>query len=280
MNAAPLVQLKALETLWVNTGTLCNITCVGCFMESSPTNDALGYFSAVDLADILVSAPAGVQEVGFTGGEPFMNPEIMEMLHLVLARGLTALVLTNAMRPLQRHIAALKVLAGQYPGRLKIRVSLDHYSPEKHEELRGERSFAATLEGLRMLAGTGVVLAVASRTVGCETQAARRAGFAALFGSQGVALDAADPGALVLFPEMDPARCTRPVSAEALCAAGPPMCATSRMVVRRAGAVEIAPCTLLPGRALAGFEEPARLDHAFCAQFCVDGGASCSGARV
>ena len=34
------VALRALETLWFNTGTLCNLTCRNCYIESSPRNDA------------------------------------------------------------------------------------------------------------------------------------------------------------------------------------------------------------------------------------------------
>ena len=33
------VALKRLRTLWFNTGTLCNLTCRNCYIESSPRND-------------------------------------------------------------------------------------------------------------------------------------------------------------------------------------------------------------------------------------------------
>ena len=31
------VPLKHLDTLWLNTGTLCNLACASCYIESSPT---------------------------------------------------------------------------------------------------------------------------------------------------------------------------------------------------------------------------------------------------
>ena len=40
------VALSGITTLWVNTGTLCNIACSHCYIESSPTNDALVYLNA------------------------------------------------------------------------------------------------------------------------------------------------------------------------------------------------------------------------------------------
>jgi MoaA/NifB/PqqE/SkfB family radical SAM enzyme len=84
------VALTALETLWINTGTLCNITCANCYIESSPRNDALAYISAAEVAMFLNEAEASelpLREVGFTGGEPFMNPDFLTMLEDTLRRG-------------------------------------------------------------------------------------------------------------------------------------------------------------------------------------------------
>ena len=100
------VSLQQLETLWVNTGTLCNIECVNCYIESSPTNDQLVYFKESDLRtylDEIVDHNMPVTEIGFTGGEPFMNSEIIDMLRLSLERGFSVLVLTNAMLPMMRR---------------------------------------------------------------------------------------------------------------------------------------------------------------------------------
>ena len=83
------VAFGGLRTLWVNTGTLCNITCVNCYIESSPRNDALVYLSAAEVREYLDEArDFPVTEIGFTGGEPFMNPGLVPMLEDVLSRGL------------------------------------------------------------------------------------------------------------------------------------------------------------------------------------------------
>ena len=71
------VALDRLETLWINTGTLCNITCQNCYIESSPSNDRLAYITAAEAAayfDEIEAHGLGTREIGFTGGEPFMNP--------------------------------------------------------------------------------------------------------------------------------------------------------------------------------------------------------------
>ena len=109
--ARAFVELKQLKTLWFNTGTLCNITCANCYIESSPSNDRLVYLSVADVRQFLDEiAREGfrVEQLGFTGGEPFMNPAMNDILKVSMQTELEVLVLTNAMQPLMRP----KVQAG------------------------------------------------------------------------------------------------------------------------------------------------------------------------
>ncbi len=289
------VALAGLRTLWFNTGTLCNITCANCYIESSPRNDALAYLSPAEVAAFLDEAAARgdpLAEVGFTGGEPFMNPGLVPMLADVLARpGLAALVLTNAMQPMRRHAPELLALRDRFgTDRLTIRVSLDHHEAAAHDLERGAGSFAKTMEGLAWLTREGFRVHVAGRLgFGRQGEAAMRAGFAALFAGRGIAVDAADPVALMLFPEMD-AGADVPEITEAcwgILGKSPEgvMCASARMVVKRKGAARpaVLACTLLPhdpqfelGATLAEAAQPVALNHPHCARFCVLGGAACS----
>ncbi|HET7852808.1 MAG TPA: 4Fe-4S cluster-binding domain-containing protein, partial [Methyloceanibacter sp.] len=77
------VPLQALRTLWINTGSLCNIECRNCYIESSPENDRLAYIDRTEVAsflDEIEREALPTREIGFTGGEPFMNPDILAML--------------------------------------------------------------------------------------------------------------------------------------------------------------------------------------------------------
>jgi uncharacterized Fe-S cluster-containing radical SAM superfamily protein len=287
------VALTALRTLWINTGTLCNITCRNCYIESSPKNDALSYITAAEVGACLDEAAAigaPLQEVGFTGGEPFLNRDLPAMLRDVLGRGLSALVLTNAMKPMLNHAAALSALRAEFGDRLTLRVSIDHHEAALHDLERGEGTFARTLEGLVWLAREGFRIHVAGRAgFGGGDEAAMRGGYAALFAAHGVGVDAADPVALMLFPEMD-AQADVPEITEAcwgILRKSPDsmMCASSRMVVKRRGADRpaVVACTLLPqdpafelGATLAEASRPVALNHPHCARFCVLGGAACS----
>src|SRR5665811_1015941 len=87
--------------------------------------------------------------IGFTGGEPFMNPDLLTMLGDALGRGFDVLVLTNAMKPMAKCKDELLALRARYDTRLALRVSVDHYGPAVHELERGRRSWQATLDGLK-----------------------------------------------------------------------------------------------------------------------------------
>jgi len=288
------VSLTKLRTLWINTGSLCNITCDSCYIESSPTNDRLAYMSAAEVGGYLDEADRErlpLEELGFTGGEPFMNRDLPAMLGDALGRGYRALVLTNAMKPMHHHRDALLALRATYGDALALRVSIDHYTKEKHEGMRGERTWDPMLEGLRWLAANGFNVHVAGRTIWDEAEFELRAGYAALFASDGIAIDANDPAALVLFPEMDPGSQVPEITVHCWEILGvrpeDMMCATSRMVLKRhdAEAPVVVPCTLLPydpqfelGTSLVEATGAVKLNHPFCAQFCVLGGGSCSAA--
>ena len=138
------VALTHPETFWFNTGTLCNIECVNCYIDSSPTNDALVYITADEVQDYLqqlVSQDWPVREIAFTGGEPFMNPQIIEIVECSLAAGYAVLILTNAMLPIMRKRIkqGLLDLNAAYPGKLTLRISLDHFDRSNHDTERGGR---------------------------------------------------------------------------------------------------------------------------------------------
>lgn len=283
------VALERLKTLWFNTGTLCNLACASCYIESSPKNDALVYLTLAEVKaylDEIERDRLPTREIAFTGGEPFMNPDIIAMIEASLARGFEVLVLSNAMRPMRRFEKELLALEGR--DRLTIRVSLDHFTRTVHEAERGP-SWDKALDGLQWLAREGFNIAVAGRHLEHESEAAARAGFADLFARHSIPLDADHPAQLVLFPAMDAEADIAEITTECWDILGVSqssvMCASSRMVVRRKGEAtpRVVACTLLPyapefdlGETLAEASGSVALNHPHCARFCVLGGASCT----
>ena len=289
------VALERLDTLWFNTGTLCNIECRNCYILSSPRNDALIYLTVAEVTgylDEIAELGLGTREIGFTGGEPFMNPEMIAMAEAALARGFEVLILTNAMRPMMRTKMreGLARLGAVYGDRLRLRISIDHPDPDRHDAERGAGSFAVTLEGMRWLRDTGLSMSVAARSLWQESEAETRAAFARLFAAEEFAIDPEDPAATVIFPEIDESAEVPEITEGCWSILGKRpsevMCSGSRMVVRRKGARRpaVLACTLIPydprfelGATLAEALRPVPLNHPNCAMFCVLGGGRCSG---
>jgi organic radical activating enzyme len=286
------VALTNLKTLWFNTGSLCNISCQNCYMDSTPKNDSLAYLSVLDVEkylDEIVEENLPVKEIAFTGGEPFMNKALIEMLEISLERGYRALVLTNAMLPMHHRFDDLLRLKSHYADKLAIRVSIDHYTRDKHEAIRGEATWEPMLTGLKWLAKNGFILTVAGRTCWHESDDEARSGYAHLFTANDIPIEADQPAALVLFPEMDSTQDVPEITIHCwdILGVAPEtmMCATSRMIIKRKGSEGplVVPCTLLPyspefelGQDLGGSSKTVKLNHPHCARFCVLGGASCS----
>ena len=288
------VSLTHPETLWFNTGTLCNIECVNCYIESSPNNDSLVYLSAGEVAEYLAQLKTRkwpVFEIGITGGEPFMNPDIMKIMRLCLEEGYELLVLTNAMRPMMRPSvkAGLQELNAEFGEKLTLRVSLDHYTAEHHDTERGQGSFAKSLIGMDWLRDNQINMTVAGRTVWGETEVEARNGYGEFFKERGYDIDSSNPAQTILFPEMDMSVEVPEITTACWGILGKSpdevMCASSRMVVKRKGATKptVLACTLLAydtqfelGHTLHEAEKDVALNHPHCAKFCVLGGASCS----
>ncbi len=294
------VPLVGIETLWFNTGTLCNIECENCYILSSPTNDALVYLTVSEVVEYLdqiderrAKTPTRwpVREIAFTGGEPFMNPDMIGMAEAALSRGYEVLILSNAMQPMMRPRVqkGLLNLHERFGQKLTLRISLDHYSEKLHDTERGEGSFAKAMDGVRWLAEHGFRLDAAGRTCWGESDEEARAGYEAMFSREGIPVDAHDPSRCILFPEMDE-KAEVPEITNAcwgILNIDPKdiMCATSRMVVKRRGQKKpaVLACTLLAyedefelGATLKEAEKPIKLNHQHCAKFCVLGGGSCT----
>jgi len=286
------VELKGLKTLWFNTGTVCNLTCANCYIESSPTNDRLAYISHQEVCQFLDEIERDqlpTTEIGLTGGEPFINPDIIAISKECLERGFSLLILTNAMRPMMKRQKELLELKRAFSAQLRLRVSVDHFEQKFHEDERGPKSWAPMLLGLKWLSDNGFTIDAAGRTRWGESEAELRAGYAKLFKDENININAADPRQLVLFPEMDENTTVPEISTGCWEKVGVSpddmMCASSRMVVKPKNSNKpvVQACTLLAyeqefnlGYTLEEASRSVSLNHPHCAKFCVLGGGSCS----
>ena len=283
------IEAKKIKTLWFNTGTLCNIECKNCYIESSPKNDRLVYitFEEVKLfIDEAIDKNLGTKEIGFTGGEPFMNKDVLKMIEYSLSKNFKVLVLSNAMKPMLNKREDLLKINHQD---LTIRVSIDHYQKEKHEEIRGKNTFNIMMEGLKWLNQNNFNYALATRLLWGEQEDQLRDNFNLFIDKYNLKLDAKSKEQLVTFAEMDEKVDTPEITTACwkLLGKNPDdiMCSSSRMVVKKKTSLKpsVIACTLLPyddefdlGQNLTNSLKKIYLNHKHCSKFCVLGGSSCS----
>jgi sulfatase maturation enzyme AslB (radical SAM superfamily) len=148
----PLVPLAHLDDLWFQVaGTLCNLTCTHCFISCSPHNHNFGFLDLETVRRHLdESVPLGVKEYYFTGGEPFLNRDMVPILELTLRYG-PATVLTNGTVFRDEWLRRLRDADAASPYSLEFRVSMDGFTPAQNDTVRGEGTFERILRGVRML---------------------------------------------------------------------------------------------------------------------------------
>jgi len=153
---APAVPLTALDQLWFQvSGTVCNLRCTHCFISCAPDNHSFWFMSREQVREHLdASVSLGVKEYYFTGGEPFMNREMLGIIEDTLVLG-PATVLTNGTLLPPRTVDALAELAASTPYSLELRVSLDGVTEASNDAIRGDSSFRRALAGIERLAAAG-----------------------------------------------------------------------------------------------------------------------------
>lgn len=153
---SPQVDLRDLDELWFQVGgTLCNLSCNHCFISCNPRNDSFGFLDFETVRRHLEdSRRHGVKEYYFTGGEPFLNKDMPRILEETLKHG-PATVLTNGTAFTQKAVDHLADIARESRFSLEFRVSIDGYSAEMNDPIRGEGTFDAALSGVRLLVDAG-----------------------------------------------------------------------------------------------------------------------------
>ncbi len=186
--APPEVPLLALDYLWFQVaGTVCNLRCTHCFISCAPENHSFWFLDLETVRAHLDESRAwGVREYYFTGGEPFMNRDLLPMLEAALALG-PASVLTNGTLLTERTVRRLAEIEAASPYSLEIRVSLDGPSPETNDPIRGPGTFERAMDGIARLVRHGLLpIVTATEVWGAEegdriydrfVDALRRAGY-------------------------------------------------------------------------------------------------------
>ena len=149
----PLQPLGHLDALWIQVaGTLCNLRCTHCFVSCGPGDERHALMTRKEVRGrVAEGLRLGVKEFYFTGGEPFLHPEMIEILADTIASG-PCTVLTNGTLFTRPRLEGLRRLTDSSRYTLEIRVSLDGWRAEDHDRIRGAGSFERAVTGLARLA--------------------------------------------------------------------------------------------------------------------------------
>jgi len=243
-DACAYIICQTLKELWFHTGTNCNLRCHGCFEGAGPGVHRIETATYNDMRPYIDAAvECGVEKISFTGGEPFLNPDILQILDYALERT-PCLVLSNGTTPLLSKAGQLgALLKKQYP--LSFRISLDFPDSAQHDALRGPGRFQETLAGIQLLHRTGFAVSVARRRRNNE-QPEVEAAYSELFVNNCLPSNLS----LVSFPEL---LHVSPLQISEYCLAqyhteesrAGFMCAFSRMLVKQNGKMGVYACTLV-----------------------------------
>jgi uncharacterized Fe-S cluster-containing radical SAM superfamily protein len=281
------IQPHALDELWFHTGTACNLACPFCLEGSKPGDNRLQRITLADVRPLIDEAvELGVRQFSFTGGEPFLVKDLVNILAHAGAQR-PCLVLTNGTEPVLKRLHQLRQLvASKHP--VSFRVSIDYPDEARHDAGRGAGTFRKAFQGLQALHGLGFGVSLARQMTADEDPAGTEGAFRRLFVEHGL-----PPGLrIVAFPDFGipgeerevpdvTADCMTRYQTDATRRGF--MCAFSKMVVKQAGRMRVYACTLvdddpsydLGGTLAEAMQHRIMLRHHRCYS-CFKFGSSCS----
>jgi sulfatase maturation enzyme AslB (radical SAM superfamily) len=243
------IKPQKLKEFWIHSGTVCNLRCPFCFEGSKPRNQRLDPMSLNDAKGLIDEAiDIGIEHISFTGGEPFLNKDFIEILNYTLD-WFPALVLTNGTTPLLKHIEELKPLySKKHP--LSLRISIDYSDEKQHDAGRGAGNFARSLESMKLLSVAGFKVIAARISHEGENATIIEQNYRGLFRKKGIPETTgivsfpslALPGEHPNCPEITEDCIRNYCNADKVASF---MCSYSKMAVKKDGRIAILPCTLV-----------------------------------
>jgi len=281
------IMPHTLDELWFHTGTACNLACPFCLEGSTPGDMRLDRIKLIDAKPFIDEAVAlGVKQFSFTGGEPFIVRDIINILTYA-SRYLPCLVLTNGTDVVLKRLHHIRRLIGStHP--ISFRVSIDYADEDRHDAGRGAGNFRKALAGLKSLYDMGFGVSVARQMELDEDGDAIDTRYRTLFAGH----DLPTGLRIVAFPDFGVPNSDRDMPAvtedcmtryQSAATRRQFMCALSKMVIKKAGRMRVYACTLvdddedydLGGSLAEATGQQIRMRHQRCYS-CFRFGSSCS----
>ncbi len=281
------IEQGALKELWFHTGTACNLACPFCFEGSKPGDNRLQRITLEDARPFIDEAlQLGVEKFSFTGGEPFIVKDFVNILGYAAERR-PCLVLTNGTEPVLKRLQQIATLkTSKNP--ISFRISIDYADEEQHDAGRGKGSYRQSLQAIKELRKLGFEVSVARQMNTGEVTADVEASYRSVLAAHDIDADTR----LISFPDFGlpdtpadvPAvteNCMTSFQTEATRKEF--MCAFSKMIIKKGNTMRVYACTLVDddvrydqgGTLAESMQQRVLLEHHRCYS-CFKFGSSCS----
>ena len=144
----PAIRRRALDTLQMNLGYLCNLACVHCHVNAGPNRTELMDRATMETA-LAVIDKFEIGTLDLTGGSPEMNPEFRWLVEQARARGVQVMDRLNPTLMEEPGYDWIGPFLAEHD--VEVVASLPCYSKENVDAQRGNGVFEASIKALKTL---------------------------------------------------------------------------------------------------------------------------------
>ena len=148
---APFVELTQLENLWFQLSNIsCNIKCKHCYLDCHQDTKKKNFLKIERIKETLKENLPKLERIFLTGGEPFLHPQINEIIKLTLNKA-DITIYSNGTLLSEKRIKIIKDIENKTQRRITFRLSLDHFTEGRNDEYRARGVFKKVINALNLL---------------------------------------------------------------------------------------------------------------------------------
>ena len=146
------LRALSIDTLQVNVGARCNLSCGHCHVSAGPgRSEEMAFETLKDCVEF--AKRSLVKDIDITGGAPEMNPYYRQFVDMCQDSGLRVKTRTNLVVLLQDGFRDIPRFWAER--KVEVVASLPHYTEQQTDRMRGKGVFKASIEALKVLNSLG-----------------------------------------------------------------------------------------------------------------------------
>lgn len=146
--------MNNLQSITLGITQRCNLRCIWCFQNSSPSNDiATTEPPLPQIFEIIDLISPYTTRITLTGGEPFIRSDIKSIFNYCIEKGVTVSVTTNSL------LISEAMMTYLVSNKVGVIVSIDGLA-EKHDKIRGAGSFKKAMDKVSQMKTLGMNIAL------------------------------------------------------------------------------------------------------------------------